>query len=52
LERAVRQSLTMSQGDPSILISRPICAVILALAVLILISPLFRRKNLRTSLSD
>jgi len=44
LERAVRQSLTMSQGDPSILVSRPICTVILALAALILISPLFRRK--------
>jgi putative tricarboxylic transport membrane protein len=44
LERAVRQSLTMSQGDPSILVSRPICAVILGIAALILISPLLRRK--------
>jgi TctA family transporter len=34
----------MSQGDPSILVSRPICAVILVMAALILISPLFRRK--------
>ena len=43
LERAVRQSLTMSQGDPSILVSRPISAVILIMAALILLSPLLRR---------
>ncbi len=45
LERAVRQSLTMSQGDPSILVSRPISAVILVLAALILISPLLRSRR-------
>jgi putative tricarboxylic transport membrane protein len=45
MERALRQSLMMSQGDPTILVSRPISAVMLALAVLILISPLFRRAN-------
>ena len=45
LERAVRQSLTMSQGDPSILVSRPISAVILVLAVLILLSPLVHRRR-------
>lgn len=43
LERAVRQSLTMSQGDPSILISRPISAGILLLACLVLCTPLIRR---------
>jgi putative tricarboxylic transport membrane protein len=43
LERAVRQSLTMSQGDPSILVSRPISAVILVLAALMLLLPLLRR---------
>jgi len=45
MERALRQSLTMSNGDPSILVNRPISAVLLALAVLILISPLLRRKR-------
>jgi Uncharacterized protein conserved in bacteria len=45
LERAVRQSLTMSQGDPLILISRPISAVILLIAVLILVSPFLRRRK-------
>jgi putative tricarboxylic transport membrane protein len=50
LERAVRQSLTMSQGDPTILVSRPISAVILVLAALILISPLLRRRRKPTAL--
>jgi putative tricarboxylic transport membrane protein len=45
MERALRQSLTMSGGDPAILINRPISAVLLALAVLILISPLLRRRK-------
>ncbi|HEY8368581.1 MAG TPA: tripartite tricarboxylate transporter permease [Thermodesulfobacteriota bacterium] len=43
LERAVRQSLTMSQGDPSILVARPIAAVILLVAAVVLCSPLIRR---------
>jgi putative tricarboxylic transport membrane protein len=43
MERAVRQSLTMSNGDPMILIDRPISAVLLVLAALILVSPLLRR---------
>ena len=45
MERALRQSLMMSQGDPAILVSRPISAVMLGLAVLILVAPLFRRAN-------
>ncbi len=45
MERALRQSLMMSQGDLSILVSRPISAVMLSLAVLILIAPLFRKAN-------
>lgn len=54
LERAVRQSLTMSQGDPSILVSRPISAGILLLAALVLCSPLiqrFRRRVVRASMA-
>jgi putative tricarboxylic transport membrane protein len=45
MERALRQSLMMSQGDLSILVSRPISATMLFLTVLILIVPLFRRAN-------
>jgi len=45
MERALRQSLMMSQGDLSILVSRPISATMLLLAVLLLIMPLFRKFN-------
>jgi putative tricarboxylic transport membrane protein len=45
MERALRQSLMMSQGDLGILVSRPISAVMLFLAVLILILPLYRKAN-------
>jgi putative tricarboxylic transport membrane protein len=43
MERAVRQSLTMSMGDPRILVERPISAVMLGLAGLILIAPALHR---------
>ena len=45
MERALRQSLMMSQGDLSILVSRPISAVTLSLAILILLLPLFKKAN-------
>ena len=45
MERALRQSLMMSQGDLAILVSRPISAVMLCLAVLVLLLPLFRQAN-------
>ncbi len=45
MERALRQSLMMSQGDLSILVARPISAITLSLAALILIVPLFRKAN-------
>jgi putative tricarboxylic transport membrane protein len=45
MERALRQSLMMSQGDLTILVSRPISATMLFLAVLILLAPLFRKAN-------
>ncbi|HYN13774.1 MAG TPA: tripartite tricarboxylate transporter permease [Burkholderiales bacterium] len=41
MERALRQSLMMSDGSVAILWSRPISAVMLSLAVLILLVPLF-----------
>ena len=43
MERAVRQSLTMSMGDPTILVERPLSAVMLALALLVLLSPMLSR---------
>ena len=45
MERALRQSLMMSQGDLSILVFRPISATMLLLTVLILVAPLFKKAN-------
>jgi len=45
MERALRQSLMMSQGDLSILVSRPISATMLFLTALILFAPLFKKAN-------
>ena len=45
MERALRQSLTMSQGDVSVFLERPLAAGMLALAVLLLASPLLGRVN-------
>jgi putative tricarboxylic transport membrane protein len=45
MERALRQSLMMSGGSLRILVSRPLSAVILALALLVLTVPLFGRWN-------
>src|SRR3954454_15287937 len=45
MERPLRQSLMMSQGELAIFATRPICAAMLALAVLILLVPLFNKLN-------
>jgi putative tricarboxylic transport membrane protein len=45
MERALRQSLMMSQGELSILWSRPISAFMLGAAVLILFLPMLRSVN-------
>jgi putative tricarboxylic transport membrane protein len=45
MERALRQSLMMSEGSLSILVSRPVSALMLSLAVLILLIPLFNKFN-------
>ena len=45
MERALRQSLMMSQGDLTILVGRPISAVMLGLALLVLLVPVFGRLN-------
>jgi putative tricarboxylic transport membrane protein len=45
MERALRQSLMMSQGDLTILVARPMSATMLILAALILLAPLFRKAD-------
>lgn len=45
MERALRQSLMMSDGSVSILVSRPVSGVMLSLAALILLIPLFSKFN-------
>jgi putative tricarboxylic transport membrane protein len=45
MERALRQSLMMSQGDLGILVSRPLSATMLAFTVVILLLPLFKKAN-------
>ena len=45
MERALRQSLMMSEGSLSILVARPISALMLACAALILLLPFFARLN-------
>jgi putative tricarboxylic transport membrane protein len=45
MERALRQSLMMSQGDLSTLVTRPLSAGMLAMAALILFTPLLGRLN-------
>ena len=45
MERALRQSLMMSEGSMSILVARPISATMLLLALLILLIPLFNKAN-------
>ena len=45
MERALRQSLMMSEGSLSILVSRPLAAAMLSFALLILLIPLVARLN-------
>jgi putative tricarboxylic transport membrane protein len=46
MEKTFRTSLLMSKGSPAIFFRRPISLVLLALAMLVLISPLITRKRL------
>lgn len=43
MEESLRQSIKMSRGDPAILVTRPISAVILLIAVGVVFIPLFRQ---------
>ncbi|HSB78621.1 MAG TPA: tripartite tricarboxylate transporter permease [Candidatus Methylomirabilis sp.] len=42
MEKSLRQSLEMSQGDVSILVTSPIAASLLAISAIILFSPMFK----------
>ena len=42
MERGLRQSLEMSQGDISILFTRPLSAALLAIALIVIASSVFR----------
>lgn len=44
-ESALRQSLTLSHSSPAIFVTRPICAVLLAAAVIAVTAPIFFRKQ-------
>jgi putative tricarboxylic transport membrane protein len=46
LESSLRRALMMADGSPLIFITRPISAVFLIIAVVLLISPLFTRKKI------
>ncbi len=53
MENAVRQSLMMSQGDVSILYTRPLALVILVMTAAVLLGPLFRQvASWRTKVAD
>ena len=39
-ERSMRQSLLMSQGEPSIFLQRPLSAIFIAFAVLLFVYPI------------
>jgi putative tricarboxylic transport membrane protein len=45
MERSLRESLVLAQGSPMIFVERPITAVLLVIAALILLSPLFKFKK-------
>jgi putative tricarboxylic transport membrane protein len=45
MERALRQSLMMSDGSLSILVSRPVSALMLSLALVVLLIPLLKGLN-------
>jgi putative tricarboxylic transport membrane protein len=44
-EQAVRRSLIISQGDPSIFVTRPWAVVFLILTVFIVVGPIVREKR-------
>jgi putative tricarboxylic transport membrane protein len=52
LEVSLRQSLKMSHGDPTIFLTRPIAATLIAVVVVIILWPLLSRLGLKPALKD
>ncbi len=50
-EQELRRALTISQGDPTVLLTRPLSATLLALAVLALLAPVLWRRLVRRNLA-
>jgi putative tricarboxylic transport membrane protein len=45
MERSMRESLELSRGDPTVFFTRPISAVLLFVAAVIVLSPLLKLRN-------
>jgi putative tricarboxylic transport membrane protein len=45
IERALRQSMVLSQGDPTIFLTRPLSAALMVVSIVLLAAPLMRRKR-------
>lgn len=52
MERSLRESLELSQGDPTVFITRPISAVFIVVAGLIMLSPLLKLRKPRVLQDD
>jgi putative tricarboxylic transport membrane protein len=52
LERSLRESLELSRGDPTVFLTRPISAVLLVIAGLIVLSPLMKLRKPRVLQDD
>lgn len=52
MERSLRESLELSLGDPTVFLTRPISAVLLVIAALIVLSPLLKLRKPRLLQDD
>jgi putative tricarboxylic transport membrane protein len=52
MERSLRESLELSLGDPTVFLTRPISAVLLAVAALIVLSPLLKLRKPKALVAD
>jgi putative tricarboxylic transport membrane protein len=52
MERSLRESLEISQGDFGIFVNRPISAVLIGLGVLIICSPLLKLRKPKALMDD
>jgi putative tricarboxylic transport membrane protein len=52
MERSLRESLELSLGNPTVFLTRPISAVLLIVAALIVLSPLLKLRKPRALVAD